>query len=148
MMTTMIPTATEADAQYVFEEWHRATTSRDVEALIALYDDDAVMETPMAVLLLGTGLLTGHAEVARFLRANFAQRQTVIPSMSAVRFHRTGHYQFDGRTLTWEYLRATPAGDSFDVSEVLELRGRKIAVHRIYFGWFAFRSLLEGAKAR
>ena len=138
----MTPTASPEDARFIFDEWHRATTTRDVEGLIALYDHDAVMETPMGVLLLGQGVFTGHAEVARFLRANFAQRQTVIASMDAVRFHRTGRYQFDGRTLTWEYLRATPEGDSFDVSEVLELRGRKIAVHRIYFGWFAFRSLL------
>ena len=137
------PTATADDAKFIFQEWHRATVNRDVEALIALYADNAVMETPMGVLLAGTGLLNGHAEVARFLRANFAQRQQVISSMNTVRFHRTGAYQFDGRTLTWEYLRDTPHGDSFDVSEVLELRGRKIEIHRIYFGWFAFKSLLE-----
>jgi hypothetical protein len=142
-------TATADDARYIFEEWHRATTSQDVDGLIALYTDDAVMETPMAVALLGlqSGALQGKEEVSRFLRANFAQRQKVISSMEAVRFYRTGAYQFDGHTLTWEYLRETPHGDSVDVCEVLELRGRLIAKHRIYFGWFMYASLMARQRA-
>ena len=144
MPAKVAATATADDAQFVFEEWHRATTNSDVEALIALYTEYAVMETPMAVILAqkGRGELRGIEEVARFLRANFKDRQKVISSMDTVRFYRTGQYQFDGHTLTWEYPRETPHGDSVDVSEVLELRGRKIAVHRIYFGWFMFASLL------
>ena len=35
-------TATEDDARFIFEEWHRATTSRDVEGLLALYTDGIV----------------------------------------------------------------------------------------------------------
>lgn len=145
MPRNVIATASDDDAKFVFDEWHRATTSRDVDALIALYADRAVMETPMAALLLGRpwGDLNGKGEVAQFLRANFQRRQSVIESMEAVRFFRTGEYQFNGRTLTWEYLRKTPGGDSFDVCEVLELDRRMISAHRIYLGWFAFQHLVR-----
>src|SRR5258707_404184 len=97
-------TATEDDARFIFDEWHRAATSRDVDALIALYADNAVMETPMAVMLLGKGRgeLRGISEISHFLRTNFEQRQKVIASMETVKFFRAGTHQFDGRTLTWE----------------------------------------------
>jgi hypothetical protein len=134
-VTSVIETASAEDALYVYEEWHRAATSSDVEALVDLYADDAVMETYMAVLLLkqDSGLLPGKSEIRRFLEANFATRESVM-DLGDVKFYRTG-YLFDGHTLAWEYLRDTPNGDSHEMSEVLELSGRKIIKHRIYFGW-------------
>ena len=133
-------TATGEDASFVYEEWHRAATSSDVDALVDLYTDDAVMETYMAVLLLkqDTGLLPGKSEIRRFLEANFATRESVM-DVGEVKFYRTG-YLFDGHTLAWEYLRDTPHGDSHEMSEVLELSGRKITKHRIYFGWHGLSS--------
>ncbi|WP_330256015.1 hypothetical protein OG874_16495 [Nocardia sp. NBC_00565] len=140
-VTSVIETASAADALFVYEAWHQAATSSDVEALLDLYADDAVMETYMAVLLLkqDSGLLPNKSEIRRFLEANFATRESVM-ELDQVRFYRTG-YQFDGHTLAWEYLRDTPDGDSHEMSEVLELSGRKISKHRIYFGWHGLSGL-------
>ena len=139
--TAVIETASAADALFVYEEWHRTVTSSDVEALLDLYADDAVMETFMARLLLkqDSGVLPGKSEIRRFLEANFATRETIM-KLNEVRFYRTG-YQFDGHTLIWEYKRDTPDGDSYEMVEVVELSGRKISKHRIYFGWYGLSGL-------
>ena len=116
-------TATDEDARFVFDEWHRATTNRDVDGLIALYTDDAVMETPMAVLLLGgRGELRGKAEVERFLRANFARRETVIASMAGVA----------ARNMSGETVRTEPRFDlkrivSRPSSTTVSINGRMLS---------------------
>src|SRR5690606_1767476 len=38
--------------QHIHEEWHRAASTRDQAALIALYADDAILETPLAPQIL------------------------------------------------------------------------------------------------
>jgi hypothetical protein len=37
----------------------------------------------------------------------------------------------------WEYPRQTPDGEQVDLVEVMELAGRRIGHHRIYWGWYA-----------
>ena len=147
--TPVTATATEADAQYVFDEWHRCVIKADVDALIALYTDDAVVETPTAVVRMNreSGLLSGKEQVAAFLRENFKERQKMNSTLDTTQFYRSGVYQFNGRTLTWEYPRKTPAGDAVDISEVLDLQGPKIQAHRMYFGWFTLASLSKRTKS-
>jgi hypothetical protein len=139
--TTVVETASAEDALYVYEEWHRTVTSSDVDALMDLYADDAVLETFMARLLLkqDSGVLPGKSEIRRFMDANFGTRETIM-KLHEVRFYRTG-YQFDGHNLIWEYKRDTPDGDSYEMVEVMELTGPKIQKHRIYFGWFGLSGL-------
>lgn len=134
------------DAEYVFNEWHAATKSSDPERLLELYSEDATLETPMAMILLGVrGELKGRDAIGNFLRANFAHRGSLSLDFNRAKFHRES-YQFDGRTLFWEYKRETPDGDSYEVAEVLDLRGRLIDSHRMYFGWFLLRDLIGGAE--
>ena len=140
-VTSQIQTATPEEAQFVYDEWHRIVHEKDVEALLDLYTEDAIMETYMAMILLkqDTGILNGKAEIRKFLEANFARRDNVL-SMSQVKFYRKG-YQFDGHTLQWEYWRDTPDGDSYENGEFLDLAGPKISWHRIYFGWYGLSGL-------
>jgi hypothetical protein len=42
----------------------------------------------------------------------------------------------NGRTLMWEYPRATPEGDKMDFAEVMDIRDSLIGRHRVYWGWF------------
>jgi steroid Delta-isomerase len=44
--------------------------------------------------------------------------------------------------LTWEYPRATPEGDQVDLVEVMDVADGLIAQHRVYWGWFGFKTLV------
>jgi hypothetical protein len=53
---------------------------------------------------------------------------------------RTGYFT-DGRVVTWEYPRATPEGEQMDLVEMMEIEGRLIRRHRVYWGWYALNVL-------
>jgi steroid delta-isomerase len=121
------------DHAYVHAEWHRAATTRDTPALIALYADDAILESPLVPAILddkSDGVLRGKAEIARFLEAGARKRP-----IDLVRFHRSDTYFSAGNTLIWEYPRQTPDGDQVEIVEVMEISDRLIHHHRIYWGW-------------
>lgn len=75
-------------------------------------------------------MLTGYAELREFLTRGTARRPDDI-----VGFHRSGDFLFDSGRLMWEYPRETPGDDQLDLAEVMDLDGRLIARHRIYWGW-------------
>ena len=56
----------QGDHARIHAEWHRAASQRDGAALIALYADDAVLESPLVPALLADktdGVLRGKAEI-------------------------------------------------------------------------------------
>lgn len=127
------PTATPEDAAFVYHQWDERTRAHDIDGLLELYLPDAVLESPLVPRVLDQplGVLTGHAQLRPFF-----QRGTDNRPNDLVRWHRSGSYHFDGRTLIWEYPRETPDGDQVDLIEVMDLAGPRIAHHRIYWGWF------------
>ncbi len=132
-----------ADCARIYEQWDEYAKSRDVEKLLALYAADAVLESPLVPAILDdvkTGVLRGHGEIRRFLAEGTARRPNQL-----VRWYRTGKYFTDGNTLIWEYPRETPDGDQVDLVEVMDIRDGKIAVHRIYWGWFGTGILVQSA---
>jgi hypothetical protein len=117
----------------IFEAWHRCAKERDLEGLVALYDDDAVLESPLVMAILDdaeSGVLEGKAAIRRFLAEGARRRPNAL-----VRWYRTGEYLTDGHLLVWEYPRATPEGDQIDIMEAMEIAGGLILRHRIYWGW-------------
>jgi hypothetical protein len=136
------PSASAQDAHFIYHEWDRRARGPDVPGLLELYTDDAVLETPLAPRILdqASGVLRGKDELARF----FAEGGRRRPN-DKVRWHRSGHYLWDGHTLSWEYRRDTPDGDQVDICEVMELHGPHIAAHRIYWGWFGTEMLIASA---
>jgi hypothetical protein len=136
------PQATREQAQFVFDEWDRRARTLDVAGLLDLYTDDARLESPLVprILDLPGGALRGKAELGHFFTEGGRRRPNQF-----VRWHRSGSYLWDGRTLCWEYLRATPEGDQVDICEVMELTAWRIAVHRIYWGWFGTEMLISNA---
>jgi hypothetical protein len=124
---------THADARFVHDEWDRRTRAHDIDALLDLYLPDATLESPLVPRVLDQpgGVLRGHDELRRFFVRGTEGRPDDL-----VRWYRTGDFLFAGRTLMWEYPRQTPDGDQVDLVEVMALAGRRIAHHRIYWGWY------------
>ncbi len=76
------------DHSRIFAEWHRAAMTRDQAALVALYADDAVLETPLAPFILpemSDGVLRGRAAIKQFLDEGAKRRPNEL-----VRWQRSG----------------------------------------------------------
>lgn len=129
--------------QHVYAAWDAALGAKDLEAALALYHDDATLESPLVAYLLGSeqGITRGRDQLRSFVELVFTHQ----PPQR--RRHRTGLLT-DGTHLTWEYPRAAPDGDQMDIVEVMEIRDGRIAHHRVYWGWYAVRMLQRGEHGR
>ena len=141
---------TEAEIRHIYEGWHQAVVARDLEALLALYAETAILETPLilAVQPHREGILRGKAELRPFFAAGFANAKNGSGGNGLGRWYRTGVFFANGRQLTWEYPRATPEGDQVDLVEMMEIEAGLIAQHRVYWGWVGFKALSALAAAR
>lgn len=123
-----------ADCERIHREWHERATGLDSEGLLALYAEDAVLESPLVPVILDDkrdGTLHGHGELRRFFEEGARRRPNDL-----VRWHRTGEWLTDGRRLlVWEYPRQAPDGDQVDLAEVMEIAAGLIRRHRVYWGW-------------
>ena len=123
-----------ADCARIHREWHDRAKRSDTEGLLALYADDAVLESPLVPAILDdkpSGVLRGQHELKRFFSEGSRRRPNDL-----VRWYRTGTWLSDGRRLlVWEYPRQTPEGDQVDIVEVMEIAEGLICRHRIYWGW-------------
>jgi steroid Delta-isomerase len=117
---------------FVYEEWPRRVAAADLEGVLDLYDHEAVFESPLVARLFRRD--SGYVQGREDLRAFFL-RAAQGPPPELPRGHRSGRYFFDGRTLAWEYPRATPDGDQFDLAEFMDLEDGRIVHHRVYWGW-------------
>ncbi|WP_321922754.1 nuclear transport factor 2 family protein [Burkholderia sp. BCC1998] len=138
-------THADTDAHRIHRDWHAAVVARDLDALMSLYADDAILETPLIVATLpdhGSGVLHGKPAIGAFFAAGLRN-----PGNRLGRWYRTGLFFSNGKQLTWEYPRETPDGDQVDLVEVMDLRGGLIAHHRVYWGWVGFNALRDVAPA-
>jgi len=119
-----------AAAERIYEQWDDALGRKDVGAALALYTDDASIESPLVRHLLGgeQGVVAGRDALRRFLETVFSR----TPELR--RRHRRRLFT-DGTTLMWEYPRETPDGEQMDFVEVMELEDGRIRRHRVYWGW-------------
>ena len=133
----------ESDCNRIYEQWHEFTKAREADKLIELYADDAIVETPLVTAILDDkteGVLRGRAEIKRFFDEGLRRRPDDL-----LRWYRTGLFFTNGKVLTWEYPRETPAGNQIDLVEVMDVEDGKIKRHRVYWGWFGFQLLLRNA---
>ncbi len=122
-----------SDHARIYAEWHRAASTRDGAALLALYAEDAVLESPLVPAILEDktdGALCGKLEIAHFLEKGVRSRP-----IGLVRWHRSTTWFTSGQTLVWEYPRETPAGEQVEIVEVMDIAEGLIRHHRIYWGW-------------
>ena len=74
----------DAEIRHVYERWHETILGRDLDGLMALYAEDAILETPLILATLKDrteGILTGKAEIRLFFEAGrFNSRIATVPS--------------------------------------------------------------------
>jgi hypothetical protein len=138
--------SSEAQIRHIYEKWHDTVTARDLEGVLALYAEDATMETPAILALVDDSqdaMLKGRSEI-RKLFANFFQ--VFRPDFREL--YRTGLFFANGQLLTWEYPRKTPHGEQLDLFESMDIENGLIAYHRVYWGWKGFRALMAARDRR
>jgi steroid delta-isomerase len=134
----------DAEILHIYERWHATVVGGDVDGLMALYADDAILETPLILATLRDkteGILKGKSAIQPFFEAGFRKLRNDLG-----RWYRTGTFFSNGRQLTWEYPRATPQGDQVDLVEVMDIVDGLIAHHRGYWGWVGFKTLVAARK--
>ena len=126
----------------IYEKWHKYAKERETKALVELYAEDAVLESPLVPILMNkdSGILRGKTEILAFLNEGTRRRPNEL-----VRWYRTGKYFITGDVLVWEYPRQTPDGEQVDILELMEIRDGLIVNHRIYWGWFGTQMLIKSA---
>jgi len=124
-----------ADCARIHRQWHECAKAGDAAGLLALYAEDAELESPLVPVVLDDaegGVVRGREAIRRFLAAG-ARRLT----RSLTRWHRSDAWMTDGaRLLVWEYPHAAPDGPQVDIVEVMEIADGLIQRHRIYWGWY------------
>jgi len=133
----------QAAAERVHDAWNTALAAKDVEGAIALYAEDATIESPLVCYLLGTetGICAGREAIRGFLPKVFEHQPKERRTFRNPVFS-------DGHVLMWEYPRAAPDGDQMDFTEVMELEAGLIRRHRVYWGWFGVHTLTSGSHGR
>ena len=96
----------DTQIRYIYDRWHETVVGRDLDGLMALYAEDAILETPLILVTLTDrkqGILRGKSEIKPFFEAGFSKVGSELN-----RWYRTGLFFSNGRQLTWEYPRETP----------------------------------------
>ena len=82
------------DHAYIHREWHRAASMRDLPALLALYADDATLESPLVPAVLNDksdGVLRGKPKLRiSSRRALVADQSTLFAGTGRMHFSATG----------------------------------------------------------
>ena len=134
----------EAQIRHIYEEWHAGINSHDISRVIALYAENATLETPAILAIypqLEAGILKGRNEIEKF----FAKTLNAL-SKEFRELYRSGLFLSNGKLLTWEYPRKTPTGEQIDLVESMDIEDGLIVYHRVYWGWKGFQALLSAAK--
>jgi ketosteroid isomerase-like protein len=126
----------KSEIERIYRLWDDALGNKDTEAALALYAENASIESPLVQHLLKSsqGIVQGKENLRHFIKLVF---QTSPPARK--RF-RTGFFT-DGRVVTWEYPRVSPDGDQMDLVEVMQIENGLIAHHKVYWGWYALKVL-------
>ena len=121
------------NAEHIYQAWNKAWSNNDIDALLGLYANDAIIESPLIPYLLGrkSGICNGTKEFRELLEIASARKP------NSRQYYRSNYFT-DGKTLMWEYPRLSPDGEQMDFVEIMELKDGLIAKHRVYWGWFGF----------
>ena len=94
-------------AKALFTAWEDFFHGRDMDGLLGLYHQDALLESPIIPRLLDQkdGAVHGHSGIRTFYAAIFAE-------ISDLSDHPEIKYLTDGTTLTWAYTRKVPGGET------------------------------------
>jgi steroid Delta-isomerase len=133
--------STEAQVRRVYEEWHAGVNAHDIPRVIALYAENATLESPAILAIyphIEAGILKGRTEIETFFNKTLGALSKEFREL-----YRNDHYLATDDLLTWEYPRETPAGEQVDLVESMDIGEDGLIVHhRVYWGWRGFKALL------
>jgi hypothetical protein len=133
-------TASSDRIEYIYHAWDTALGKKDANAAIALYAQDAIIESPLVSHLLSRepGIVRGHAEIRPFI-------EKVFQNTPPLRQRYRTEYFTNGSKVMWEYPHETPQGEQMDFVEVMDINDRGlIQRHRVYWGWRGVGILRRG----
>ena len=112
----------------IARNWLAAFNAQDLEALLALYADDAVHTSPKlrARQPETGGKVSGKAALRSWWKDAFAR-------LPGLRYEETGLTADEHRVLL-EYVRHAPREEPMLVAEVFEVTGDRIVASRVYHG--------------
>ncbi|HYV45162.1 MAG TPA: nuclear transport factor 2 family protein [Myxococcaceae bacterium] len=112
----------------IAERWLQAFNAHDVDALVALYAEDATHTSPKIRALHPEtgGKLLGRAALAEWWRDSNAR-------LPGLRYELTAITASADRVFI-EYVRHAPDQAPSPVAEVFDVRGGEIAASRVYHG--------------
>lgn len=130
--------ALKKDAERIYHAWELALSKNDVEGLLSLYAQDAILESPLVPHLLEqeSGICKGQKELRALI-------EKVASRKPSIRQYFKKNYFTDGKTLIFEYPRQSPTGEQMDFVEVMEIENGLIQYHRVYWGWRGFKVIKE-----
>jgi ketosteroid isomerase-like protein len=131
----------QESAARIYREWDKALSNDDVEALLALYAPDAILESPAVPLTMGTdsGVCHGRDELRPVIERVAARK----PPLRT--YYRTGYLTDGTRTMIFEYPRDAPDGEQMDFVEVMEIADGLIQRHCVYWGWRGVKVIQDDA---
>ncbi len=135
MSQSLNPERSNEKLERIYLEWDKALSNNDAAALLALYAEDAVIESPLIPHLTGKeeGVCRGREEMRSFFELVASRK----PQLR--RYYRRG-FLTDGKKIMWEYPRHAPDGEQMDFVEVMEInQDGLIQYHCVYWGWRGFK---------
>lgn len=107
-------------------QWFDAFNKQDLDALLALYDDNAEHYSPKLKLHQPEtqGLIQGKAALRQWWQDAFQR----LPELH----YEIIHLMADEQQVFMEYMRHTPNEPDLRVGEVLSIEGGKIIASRVY----------------
>jgi len=136
--------STEVQVRRIYEEWHAGVNRHDIPRVLALYGENAILESPAILVIyphLRDGILRGRSEIGTFFTNTLG-----VLSREFRELYRSDLYRSTGNLLTWENPRKTPAGEQVDLVESMDIEDGLIVHHRVYWGWKGFQALLAVGK--
>lgn len=116
------------DTRSIAEAWLAAFEARDLDALLALYADDATHTSPKIRTLHPEtgGKLVGKTA----MRAWWADAFARLPGLRYIKTSITA----DAEAVFLEYLRRVPSEPDMPIAEVFEVRDGRIVASRVFHG--------------
>jgi ketosteroid isomerase-like protein len=123
------PPVTAEQVEQIFRAFDDAAARSDVEAALALFAEDATLESPAVQRLLKRkrGVCRGHQQLREFLHVMLRRK---LP------WGRHERPIVRGNTVALEFMGAPADDEPFSV-DIVEIRDGKIQSLRAYLGWRA-----------
>ncbi|MGD0430722.1 MAG: nuclear transport factor 2 family protein [Acetobacteraceae bacterium] len=140
-----MPANSDARIRHIYDRWHATINSHDLDGVMALYAEHAVLETPAILAMYPDkeeGILRGRGAIEQLFAINFE-----VLAREFRRLYRSGLFLSNGELPSWVYPRKTPTGDQVDLVESMDIENGLIVYHRVYWGWRGFKAL-KAAQAK